>query len=80
MTLAPRVVVVRRHTELEELVARHGTRRAAAFFLRTRGRDLVEVEARHRAAEAALAEVSAAIPLDWRRGEVGRGDLERFLF
>jgi hypothetical protein len=64
MTLAPRVVVVRRRTELEELVARHGTRRAAAFFLQTRGRDLDEAEARDRAAQDALAEVSAAIPLD----------------
>ena len=80
MTLASRVVVVRRRTELEELVARHGTRRAAAFFLSTRGRDLDEVEARHRAAEQALAEVSASIPLDWRRGEVERTDLDRFLF
>ena len=28
----------------------------------------------------ALAEVGASIPLDWRRGSVERGDLDRFLF
>jgi NAD kinase len=80
MTLAPRVVVVRRRTELDELIARHGTRRAAEFFLTARGRALADAEARHAAVESALAEVSAAIPVDWRRGEVERADLDRFLF
>ena len=32
-TLAPRVVVVHRRTELDELTARHGTRGQIAFFL-----------------------------------------------
>ena len=80
MTLAPRVVVVRRRTELDELVSRHGTRRAAEFFLRERGRALADAEARHAAVESALAAVSAAIPVDWRRGGVERADLDRFLF
>jgi hypothetical protein len=79
-TLAPRVVVVSRHSELDELLARHGTRAAAAYFLRQRGRDLDEVTARHAAQQAALTEVGAAIPADWRRGHVDRGDLPRFLF
>ncbi|SDS77974.1 hypothetical protein SAMN04488570_2678 [Nocardioides scoriae] len=78
--LAPRVVVVHRRTELEELVQRHGTRGQAAFFLTTRGRDLGELDARDQAQREALAEVGAAIPLDWRRGSVERGDLDRFLF
>ena len=39
VTLAPRAVVVHRRTELDELLARHGTRQQAAFFLRTRGRE-----------------------------------------
>lgn len=80
MALAPRVVVVHRRTELDELLARHGTRGQAGFFLATRGRDLAEVDARHEAQQRALAEVSAAIPVDWRRGVVERGDLDRFLF
>jgi hypothetical protein len=80
MTLVPRAVVVWRRTEYEELVAHHGTAQQAGFFLRTRGRDLDEVEARHRAQHEALATVGRAIPLDWRQGRVERGDLDRFLF
>jgi hypothetical protein len=79
-TLAPRVVVVHRRTELEELVAAHGTRGQAAFFLGTRGRDIAEVQDRHDALQAALATATAGIPLDWRRGAVERADLPRFLF
>jgi hypothetical protein len=79
-TLSPRVVVVSRRSELDELLARHGTRGAAAYFLRQRGRDLDEVTARHEALRAALTEVGAAVPADWRRGHVERADLPRFLF
>jgi hypothetical protein len=79
-TLAPRVVVVYRHSELDELLARHGTRAAAAYFLGQRGRDLATVQARHDAQRAALTAVSAAIPTDWRRAQVLREDLPRFLF
>lgn len=80
MTLAPRAVVISRRTELEELVARHGTRQQAAFFLRTRGRAIEEVEARHVAQQQALDCVAGAMPLEWRRGRVERGDLARFVF
>src|SRR4051794_40843633 len=80
MGLPPRAVLVHRRTELDELLARHGTRGQAAFFLRTRGRDLDEVEARHEALQSALAEVSAAVPADWRRGLLERADVSRFLF
>ncbi len=78
--LAPRVVVVHRRTELEELIARHGTRGQVAFFLSSRGRDLDELEERRRADEAAIETVTRAIPQDWRRGSVERADLDRFLF
>jgi hypothetical protein len=74
------VVVVHRVSELEELLARHGTRGQVDFFLRTRGRDLAEVEARHAAQQAALTTVLSAIPLDWRQGRVERADLDRYLF
>jgi hypothetical protein len=80
MSLAPRVVLVHRRTELAELLARHGTRGQAEFFLRTRGRDLAEVTEADAVQRAALTAVAAAIPLDWRRGDVERGDLSRFLF
>jgi hypothetical protein len=79
-TLAPRAVVVSRRSELTELLGRHGTRAAAAYFLRQRGRDIDQVEARHEAQQTALDLVSQALPVDWRRGAVDRDDLPRFLF
>jgi len=80
VALAPRVVLVHRRTELEDLVARHGTRGQAAFYLRTRGRRIEELEARQARQKSALAQVSAQVPADWRRGLVERADLPRFLF
>jgi NAD kinase len=80
MTLAPRVVVVTRRSEFDELLARHGTRQAAGFFLAQRDRTLAEVERRHELLDAAITAVAAAIPQDWRRGQVERGDLDRFAF
>ncbi|WIM99506.1 hypothetical protein ACTOB_003163 [Actinoplanes oblitus] len=79
-SLSPRVVVVSRRSELDELLARHGTRGAAGYFLKQRGRDLDEVTARHEALRSALVEVGGAVPADWRRGHVERTDLPRFLF
>ncbi|NEA35489.1 NAD(+)/NADH kinase [Streptomyces sp. SID13031] len=80
MSLPPRAVVVHRATELTELVARHGTRQQAGFFLTSRGRSLESLEARHKTQQKALATVSAAIPLDWRRAVAERNDLDRFVF
>ncbi len=80
MSLSPRVVVVHRATELTELVARHGTRQQAGFFLAGRGRSLDELQQRHDAQQAALATISSAVPLDWRRASVERADLARFVF
>lgn len=78
--LAPRAVVVHRATELEELIARHGTRQQVEFFLRSRGRTIDDLDVRHAVQHNALQVVSAAIPLDWRRGDVERSDLARFTF
>ncbi|MFJ8629256.1 hypothetical protein [Streptomyces sp. NPDC093568] len=80
MSLAPRVVLVHRTTEYEELVARHGTHGQAAFFLSSRGRDIEEIAERHRRTRQALTEVTSAIPLTWRQTRVERADLDRFLF
>jgi NAD kinase len=80
VTLAPRVVLVHRRTELTELLERHATRGQAAFYLRTRGRRIEDLEERHQAVTSALTAVAAAIPPDWRRGLVERVDLPRFLF
>jgi hypothetical protein len=80
MSLATRAVLVHRHTELDELLWRHGTRGQAEFFLKSRNMAIEDVEARHHAVCDAIAEVSAAIPADWRRGTVERADLPRFGF
>lgn len=80
MSLSPRVVLVHRRTEYEALIRRHGTRGQAAFFLSTRGRDIAELEQRHRLTNQALQRVTDAIPVEWRRGTVEREDIARFLF
>lgn len=79
-SVTPRVVVVHRPTEYDALLARHGTREQARFFLAQRGRGIDQVDARHAAQSGALAAVSAAIPVEWRRARVVRSDLDRFLF
>ncbi len=80
MALAPRAVVVHRRSELDLLLARHGTRGQAEFFLRSRGRDLAAVQARHDALQQALTQVDGAIPGGWRRAGVEREDLPRLRF
>ena len=80
MSLQPRVVVVHRQTEYAELVARHGTRDQARFFLKQRGRDLDELESRHHLYRAVLEQVGNGVPVEWRRGAVERADVARFLF
>jgi hypothetical protein len=80
MSIAPRVVMVHRPTELQELIERHGTRGQAAFFLSTRGRHIEEVAERDELQAAAMRAIVAATPVDWRRGSVVRADLPRFLF
>jgi hypothetical protein len=80
MALSPRVVVVHRHTEMEQVVAGSGTPGQARFRAASRGRSLGEVEQGHSAQQDAMQQVAAAIPPDWRRGEVERADLDRFVF
>ena len=80
MSLQPRAVVVHRRCEYDELLARHGTRQQAAFFLETRGRSLDDVVAQRDALDSAVQVTTSAIPADWRRAEVERADLARFVF
>ena len=75
----PRIVIVHRRTELQELLDRHATRGQAEFFLRTRGRSIQDVQERHDRLTAAVASLRAAVPAEWRRAEVERADLSRFL-
>lgn len=76
----PRLVIVFRRTEFQELLDRHATPGQAEFFLRTRGRNLREVQDRHESILAALDKIRAAVPAEWRRAEVERADLSRFMF
>ena len=80
MTLLPRCVLVERQTEFRDLLARHGTREQARFFLAQRGLALAEVEERHLHHEELRAQVLGAIPPEWRTATVLRPDLDRFLF
>lgn len=80
MSMTPRVVIVTRRTEYDELLGTHGTRGQAAFFLSSRGRDIAELEERHRLTQQAVETATSAIPVDWRRGTVERADVSRFLF
>lgn len=79
-TSVPRIVVVARTTEYAALLARHGTREQARFFLESRGRSIDDVEARDAMQREALVTVASAIPARWRRARVERSDLDRFLF
>jgi NAD kinase len=76
----PRVVIVTRQTEYAALLARHGTREQARFFLSTRGRAIEELEATDAVLRAAITAAAAAVPTEWRRVRIDRGDLDRFLF
>ncbi|CAN5480860.1 NAD(+)/NADH kinase [soil metagenome] len=80
MTLLPRVVLVTRPTELDELLRHHGTRGQAEFFLRSRGRDLAAVQQAHDDQVTATRTVLGMIPREWRQARVERGDLDRFAF
>jgi hypothetical protein len=80
LTLSPRAVVVHRHTDMERVVADSGTPGQARFQAASRGRSLGTVERGHRSQMDARQVVAAAIPADWRRGEVERADLDRFVF
>ncbi len=78
--LPPRVVVVSRSSERDELLLRHGTLQQARFFLESRGQRLEAVLERHEVQQAALHSVMTAIPSEWRRVRVLRHELDRFLF
>lgn len=76
----PRVVLVTRTTDYQNLLVHHGTREAARFFLETRGQRIEDAEGRHQRFETALRTVLDAIPLRWRRSRIDRRDLAAFVF
>lgn len=76
----PRLVVVRRRTDYELLLARHATRGQAEFYLRQRGQSMGSVEAEHGVVRDVVSEVQSSAPDRWRRTAILRDDLNRFLF
>jgi len=62
------------------LIAHHATRGQAEFFLASRGQSIAELERRHERVMQALQRVIRQIPADWRRNQVRREELDRFLF
>lgn len=76
----PRVVVVTRSSTYTQLIAKHGTREQARFFLTTREQSLDPVLHDHQQFEAARQAVFAAIPSSWRVAAIDRDDLHRFVF
>lgn len=79
-TVRPRVVQVTRASEYDGLLARHGTREQARFYLAGRGESLEEVDRRHRELQDALRSVRRAIPASWRFSRLDRADLASFVF
>lgn len=79
-TLPPRAVVVTRPTDYSALLLRHGTREQTRFVLESRGQSLDEVYERHVSQDRALHTVLGAVPRHWRRAQVQRAELDRFLF
>ncbi len=76
----PRVVIVTRPTDYQNLLAHHGTRGAARFFLESRGQRIEEAESRDNHFDSALKTVLAAIPVKWRHSRIDRSDLAQFVF
>jgi hypothetical protein len=78
--MRPRCVLIERPTEYQELLARHGTRDQARFFLAQRGRRIEELAERHGHHRTQHQHVLATVPAEWRRASIQRDDLDRFLF
>lgn len=76
----PRVVVVTRPTELELLIARHGTREQARFALRQLSQSIETYEHRQQRFDDVMTLVSQAIPSRWRRSRIARADLQSFVW
>ena len=78
--LAPRVMVVTRPSDLELLVAEHGTREQARFLTQDQPGWFEEAVRRDELQRLAVADVHKGIPIAWRRGHLDRSDLATFMF
>ena len=78
--LGPRLVLVTRETEYDQLLARHATRGQTEVFLRRRSQSLEGLDTQRDQVRAAVARIRADVPKDWRIAAVRRAELDRFLF
>ncbi|MEE9272826.1 MAG: hypothetical protein V3U57_06120 [Robiginitomaculum sp.] len=79
-SLAPRIVLVTRQTELEHLLAEHATRGQVEFFLKTREQSIDQLQIRHDLQFLAVQKTRQFIPDDWSIAKVDRRNLDRFMF
>ena len=79
-SLAPRVVLVTRLTELEHLLAEHSTRGQVEFFLKTRGQSIDQLQVRHDLQSLTVRKARQSIPDEWSIAKVSRRNLDRFMF
>ena len=74
------VVIVRRRTELEELVHRFNTVAQARFYLEHAGQDFAPIEARHARYQNVLNGIRATIPRGLKQQVIERDQLAQFSF
>lgn len=79
-SLAPRIVMVTRQTELEHLLAQHSTRGQVEFFLKSREQTVDELQIRHDLQYNAMHKARQFIPNEWSIANINRDDLDRFMF
>lgn len=78
--LTPRVVIVRRETELDRVRATYASLASARFVLEKKGLSITRIEDQHKAFTEVLRKVRAAVPPDWRQATIMRTEIERFVF
>ena len=78
--LGPRLVIVTRESDYDQLLARHATRGQADVFLRRRAQSLDGLDTARDQVRSAVATIRAGVPKDWRIAAVRRAELDRFLF
>lgn len=78
--LTPRVVIVRRETELDWVRATYMSLASARFVLERKGLSIARIEDQHNAFTEVLRKVRALVPPDWRQATIMRGEIERFVF
>ena len=78
--LMPRVVIVRRETDLDRVRGAYSSLASARFVLERKGISIERVVAAHNSFDEALRKTRAGIPPDWRQAVILRSEIDRFVF